>query len=220
MSNLTINLTPQLYSYLQSTSLREPEILKQLREETAALPQGRMQISPEQGQFMRLLVEILNARKTVEIGVFTGYSALCTALSLPPEGKLIACDVNKEWTDIAQRYWQKAGIAQKIKLKLKPALDTLAELIHQGEANSFDFIFIDADKQNYKNYYEFALQLLRPGGLVAVDNVLWSGKVADPTIQDASTISIREFNGHLLQDPRITLSLLPLGDGLSLARKR
>ncbi len=220
MSDTTLNLTPRLYSYLQSVSLREPEVLRKLREETHQLTVGQMQISPEQGQFLGFLIEILNARKTLEIGVFTGYSALSVALSLPDDGRIIACDINEEWTNIAKRYWQLAGVENKIDLRLGLAVDTQAELLKKGEGNSFDFIFIDADKQNYKNYYEGAIELLRPGGVVAIDNVLWKGKVADPEIQDPSTVMIRELNSQLLKDSRISLSLLPIGDGLTLARKK
>ncbi len=220
MSDVTINLTSQLYAYLQANSLREPEILKKLRDRTHELSYGQMQISPEQGQFMRLLVEILAARKTLDIGVFTGYSALSVALALPENGKVIACDVNVEWTDIAKRFWEEAGVGHKIELKLAPALETLEHLLGAGEAGSFDFVFIDADKMNYPHYYEKSLALLRSGGLLAIDNVLWSGKVADPAVQDGSTVVLRELNKRLLGDERITLSMLPLGDGLTLARKR
>lgn len=220
MSTQTLSLNDRLYQYLLSVSSREPEILAQLRQETAGLPLARMQISPEQGQFMALLVQLIAARKTLEIGVFTGYSALWVALALPPDGRMVACDLNPEWTAIAQRYWQAAGVAEKIDLKLAPALNTLEQLLANGEANSFDFAFIDADKENYAQYYEQALQLVRPGGLIAVDNVLWSGRVVNPETQDRDTLAIREFNQKLYQDPRIQLSLLPIGDGLTLALKR
>jgi predicted O-methyltransferase YrrM len=220
MSDTTLNLTPPLYSYLQEFSLREPAVLKKLREENQKSPNGHMQISPEQGQFLRLLMEILNARKTLDIGVFTGYSALSVALALPKDGRVIGCDVNKQCTDIAKRYWEEAGVADIIDLRLGPALNTLAELIKHGEADSFDFIFIDADKTNYINYYEAALVLARSGGIIAIDNVLWGGKVADPTIQDSSTQTIRELNAFLVRDERISLSLLPIGDGLTLTRKK
>jgi caffeoyl-CoA O-methyltransferase len=179
-----------------------------------------MQIAPEQGQFMALLIQLLGATKTLELGVFTGYSSLCVALALPPNGKIVACDVSKEFTNVARRYWQKAGVADKIDLRLAPALETLDWLLADGQAETFDFAFIDADKQNYTGYYERSLQLVRPGGLIAVDNVLWSGRVADPSVQDNSTIAIRTFNEKLLQDQRITLSLVPIADGLTLALKR
>jgi predicted O-methyltransferase YrrM len=219
MAKQTIGLEQSLYDYLLSVSLREPEILTQLRQETAQLPMAIMQISPEQGQFMALLVKLLGAKKTLDIGVFTGYSSLSVALSLPADGKIIACDVSEEYTNIARRYWEKAGVADKIDLHIAPALETLDRLLADGEDSTFDFAFIDADKGNYENYYERSLQLIRPGGLIAVDNVLWSGKVADPEIQDNQTKKIRAFNQKLHQDSRITLSLVPIADGLTLARK-
>lgn len=179
-----------------------------------------MQISPEQGQFMGLLIELMGATKTLEIGVFTGYSVLSVALALPANGKVVACDINVEWTKIAQKYWKLAGMSDKIDLRLAPALETLDALLENGEGETFDFAFIDADKANYMHYYKKSLELVRPGGLIAIDNTLWSGKVADPSIQDRDTNIIRELNAKLLADERITLSLLPIGDGLSLARKR
>lgn len=220
MAYKTSGLEKSIYEYLQSVSLREPEILAQLRQETAQHPRSRMQITPEQGQFMALLVQLMGAKKTLDIGVFTGYSSLVVALALPPEGKVVACDLSEEYTAIARRYWQQAGVADKIELHIAPALDTLDKLIAQGEAGTFDFAFIDADKNNYDNYYERSLQLLRPGGLIAIDNVFQSGRVADPQEQDKITNSIRAFNQKLHQDPRITLSLVPIADGLSLALKR
>ncbi len=200
--------------------MREPDVLRELREETARLPRAGMQISPEQGQFMRLLVELLGARRCLEIGVFTGYSALCVALAMPPDGRLIACDVSEEWTAIARRYWARAGVSDRIDLQLRPALDTLDELIAAGRAGQFDFAFIDADKGNYAAYYERALTLLRPGGLVAIDNALWSGRVADPGENDADTAAIRALVGKMRDDARVTCSLVPIGDGLMLGRKR
>ncbi len=220
MTNKTLGLDERLYDYLLSVSLREPEILRQLREETANHPMGRMQIAPEQGQFMALIVQLMGAKKVLEIGVFTGYSSLVVALALPPDGKIIACDISVEDTNIARRYWEKAGVTDKIELRLAPALQTLDELIAAGEINSFDFVFIDADKKNYPEYYERALQLLRSGGLIAIDNVLWGGKVADPQIQDSQTQAIRAFNEKLHQDERVTLSLVSIADGLTLALKR
>ncbi len=219
MAKQTIGLEQNLYDYLLSVSVREPEILTQLRQETAQLPMSIMQISPEQGQFMALLVKLIGAKKTLDIGVFTGYSSLVVALALPADGKIIACDVSEEYTSIAKRYWEKAGIADKVDLHIAPALETLDNLLAAGEAESFDFAFIDADKGNYENYYERSLQLIRPGGLIAIDNVLWSGKVADPEIQDNQTKKIRAFNQKLYQDSRITLSLVPIADGLTLAQK-
>lgn len=220
MSNKFISLDQRLYDYLLSVSLRETQVLRRLREETAQLPMAGMQIAPEQGQFMALLVQLIGATKALEIGVFTGYSSLSVALALPPEGKLIACDVSEEYTAIARRYWQAAGVDGKIDLRLSPALETLEQLLVTGQAGTFDFIFIDADKENYLNYYERSLQLLRPGGLMAIDNVLWSGAVADPLVQDSSTEMIRNLNSKLHQDERVTYSMIPLADGLSLAVKR
>ncbi|MGA1409096.1 MAG: class I SAM-dependent methyltransferase [Prochlorotrichaceae cyanobacterium] len=216
----TLSLTPDLYQYLHRISLREPVILQQLRQETASHPMGQMQIAPEQGQFMAFLVKLIEAKKILEIGVFTGYSSLSMALALPPEGTLIACDRDPEATAIAQRYWQAAGVDSRIQLHLAPALETLQTLLDQGEAASFDLVFIDADKRNYDRYYELSLQLLRPGGLILIDNVLWGGKVADPQISDPRTEAIRAFNAQLFQDDRIDLSVLPIADGLTLARKR
>lgn len=216
----TIGIEQPLYDYLLSVSLREPEVLQQLRAETALLPLGVMQIAPEQGQFMALLVKLMGAKKTLEVGVFTGYSSLCVALSLPNDGKLIACDVSDEYTTVARRYWEKAGIANKIDLRIAPASETLDELLAAGEAETFDFAFIDADKSNYYNYYERALQLVRVGGLIAIDNVLWSGAVADREIQDNRTNKIREFNQKLHHDDRVTISLVPIADGLTLALKK
>jgi predicted O-methyltransferase YrrM len=219
MSDKTF-LDPTLYHYLLSNSLREPEILQQLRQETAAHPMSQMQIAPEQGQFMALLIQLMGVKKALEVGVFTGYSSLCVAIALPEDGRMVACDISEEYTTIAQRYWQQAGVANKIDLRIAPALETLDRLIAAGEANTFDFAFIDADKSNYIHYYERSLQLVRPGGLIAIDNVLWSGQVADPTVQDTRTTQIRAFNQALHQDQRISLSLLPLADGLTLALKR
>ena len=220
MSKKTLGLDNQLYDYLLSVSVREPDILRQLREETARHPMSQMQIAPEQGQFMALLVQLIGATKTLEVGVFTGYSSLCVALALPPNGKIVACDVSEEYTAIARRYWKSAGVADKIDLRIAPALDTLDELLVAGQAGTFDFAFIDADKRNYEGYYERSLQLVRPGGLIAIDNVLWSGRVADSQVQDNQTNSIRIFNEKLYEDERVTLSLVPIADGLTLALKR
>lgn len=220
MSTETLNLTPRLYAYLHKWSLHEPVVLKQLRQETAQLKDSQMQISPEQGQFMTLLVKMLDASKTLDIGVFTGYSSLAVALALPANGRVVACDVNAEWTTIAQRYWHMAGVADKIDLHLAPAADTLQKLIEGGEGDSFDFAFIDADKQNYSVYYELSLELLRSGGVVAIDNVLWGGRVADPREKDTSTLAIREINELIYHDRRVEMSMLPIGDGLTLARKK
>lgn len=220
MTFQTLGLEPHLYEYLLSVSLQEPKILSQLRQETAQSPMGRMQIAPEQGQFMALLVQLMGAKKTLEVGVFTGYSTLVVALVLPPQGKVVACEVNQEYAAIACRWWQQAGVADKIDLHVAPAQETLAQLLRDGQTATFDFAFIDADKSNYDSYYEQALQLVRPGGLIAIDNVLWSGRVADPQVQDNRTKKIRALNQKLHQDRRISLSLVPIGDGLTLAWKR
>lgn len=220
MSKQSLGLDDRLYNYILSASLREPEILRQLRLETNNHPSARMQISPEQGQFMALLVQLLGAKKTLEVGVFTGYSSLSVALALPPDGKIVACDVSEEYTAIARRYWQKAGVADKIDLYIAPALETLDRLLAEKQAGTFDFAFIDADKINNEEYYERSLQLVRPGGLIAIDNVLWGGKIADPQVQDNSTLAVRALNQKLHHDERVTLSLIPIGDGLTLALKR
>ncbi len=220
MSNTTLNLNDQLYEYLLSVSLRESEVLQALREETANLPEHNMQISPEQGQFMRLLVQLIGATKGIEVGVFTGYSALSMAMGLPEDGQLIALDISEEWTDVGRRYWEMAGVAHKIDLRIAPALESLQNLVAEGKEGAFDFAFIDADKENYHNYYEYCLQLLRPNGLIAIDNVLWSGRVADPDNSEAETLAIRALNEKLHNDDRIDLSLLPLSDGVTLIRKK
>ena len=220
MSNQTIGLDDRLYSYLLSATLREADVLAELRKETAEHSQARMQISPEQGQFMVLLVQLIGAKKTLEIGVFTGYSALAVAMALPADGQIVACDVSEEFTAIARPYWQKANVASKIDLRIAPALDTLEALIASGESDTFDFAFIDADKSNYDSYYEKSLQLIRPGGLIAVDNTLWYGRVADPAVQDNRTQQIRALNEKVRDDERVTMSLVPIGDGLLLAVKR
>jgi len=220
MASQTLGLEKHLYDYLQSVSLREAEILTQLRQETAQHPMGRMQIAPEQGQFMALLVQLMRAKKTIDVGVFTGYSSLVVALALPTDDKVVACEVSEEYAALARRWWQQAGVADKIELHIVPVRETLNQLLAAGEAGTFDFVFIDADKSNYESYYEQALHLVRPGGLIAIDNVLWSGRVADFQVQDNRTNKIRALNQKLHQDLRITLSLVPIGDGLTLALKR
>lgn len=220
MATKTLNVTDQLYQYIQSVSVREPEIFAELRRETAKLPMGHMQISPEQGQFMALLVELIEAKKTLEIGVFTGYSAMAVANVLPEGGHVVACDISKEWTDIAQQYWTKAGVREKIDLRLGPALETLNQLLENGEAESFDFAFIDADKKSYDAYYERILQLLRPGGLMLLDNVLQEGRVADASVNDDITEAIRQLNKKIFADQRVSISLVPMSDGITLVRKR
>ena len=220
MSNKTVGLHSYLYDYLLSVSLRESGVLSQLRQKTAQHPYGYMQIAPDQGQFMALLVKLMGAKKILEIGTFTGYSALWMALALPPDGTLITCDIREEARALALPHWQAAGVADKIDLRIDPALDTLESLLTTGQANTFDFAFIDADKTNYPHYYKKCLKLLRPGGLIAIDNVLWSGAVADPEKTDPETVALRELNQTLHQDPRIELSILPIADGLTLALKQ
>jgi predicted O-methyltransferase YrrM len=219
MSNKTFTLSDDLYAYLFEHSVREPDILRRLREETARDSMARMQIAPEQGQLMQLLVRLMGARRYLEVGVFTGYSSLAVALALPADGRIVACDVSDTWTAVARRYWAEAGVAEKIDLQLAPALQTLDHLIAGGAAGSFDFAFIDADKTSYRAYYERALTLIRVGGLIAVDNTLWEGRVADPMARDADTRAIRDFNRHLRDDRQVHLCLVPIGDGLSLALK-
>ena len=220
MTRRTNHLPDPLYRYLLEVSLREPPVLRRLREETGRLPQSNMQIGPEQGQLLSLLVELMGARTALEVGTFTGYSALWVALALPDDGRLVACDVSEEWTSMAQRYWVEAGVDHKIDLRLGPAGETLDALLDAGLSGTFDFAFIDADKEGYDGYFEGALGLVRTGGLIAIDNVLWEGKVADPAVTDADTGSIRALNRKLSGDPRVSLSLVPVGDGLTLARKR
>ena len=215
----TLGLEPHLYDYLLSVSLREPEILTQLRQETARHPLFKMQIAPEQGQFIALLLQLIRAKKTLDIGVFMGYSSLVMALTLPIDGTVVACEINEEYAAIARHWWQQAGVLDKVELHVAPAKETLRHLIKTGASETFDFVLIDADKSNYEHYYEQALQLTRPGGLIALDNVLWSGRVAEPQIQDNRTKKLRALNQKLNQDRRITLSLVPIGDGLTLARK-
>ncbi|MEO1396051.1 MAG: class I SAM-dependent methyltransferase [Cyanobacteria bacterium J06634_5] len=222
---LTLSTTPEatqttLYDYLLSVSLREPEVFHQLRQETAEHPDWDMQIAPDQGQFMALLLQLIGARNVLEIGTFTGYSTLWLASALPDDGTVITCDVDEEATDIARRYWKKAGMDTKIDLRLAPATETLDQLLADGQARTFDFIFIDADKANYDHYYEKALQLLRDGGLVAVDNTLWFGRVIDPESQDEATVAIRSLNQKIHRDQRVDVSMVAIADGLTLAIKR
>jgi predicted O-methyltransferase YrrM len=219
MTNRTIRLDPPLYDYLLSVSLRETSLLARLREETAAMAESKMQIAPEQGQLMGLLVRLVGARRVVEVGTFTGYSAICLASALPPDGELICCDLSEEWTDIARRYWRDAGVDDRIDLRIGPALETLDGLV-RARAGELDMVFLDADKEHYPDYYELALRLLRSGGLLIIDNTLWDGTLIDPQDQRASTQAIRALNAKLVGDERIDLSLVPIGDGLTLARKR
>jgi predicted O-methyltransferase YrrM len=215
-----INLTDDLLAYLHKVSLREAEPLRRLREETARMPMAGMQISPDQGQFMALLVRLIGARNCLEIGTFTGYSSLAVALALPADGRVVCCDVSEEYTEVARRAWASAGIADKITLHIAPARATLDKLRAAGRRGSFDFAFIDADKANYDAYYEASLELVRPGGLIAIDNVLWSGAVANSKRQDADTKALRALNLKLRDDERVDVSMLPIGDGLTLARIR
>jgi caffeoyl-CoA O-methyltransferase len=215
-----LQLPKEIYDYLLSVSLREPPLLRRLREETAAHPMARFQIQPEQGQFMAFLVQATGARRTLEVGVFTGYSSLAVALALPPEGRMVACDVSEEYTSIARRYWNAAGVDHKIDLRVKPAMGTLKELLAEGQQGTFDFVFIDADKTGYEGYYECSLELLRRGGIIMVDNVLWSGRVLDGDDQTPDTVALRAFNRKVHADSRVSISMLPVGDGVTLALKR
>ena len=220
MSTRTIGISDQLYDYLLSVSVPPDSLWERLRDETNEVVGYNMQVSPEQGQFMSVLIGMLGVKNALEIGTFTGYSALCVARGLPADGRLIACDVSEEWTSIARRYWKEAGVADKIDLRIGPALDTLDALIGEGSSESFDFAFIDADKENYVGYYERCLKLLRPGGVVGVDNTLWGGSVADPDNQSDETIAIRALNQLVFDDSRVESCVLPIGDGLSIAHKR
>jgi len=220
MANQTISLTDELHAYLLQVGVREPDLLRALRAETAELPAAIMQIAPEQGQFMALLMRLIGARRTLEVGTFTGYSALAVALAMPDDSHTVCCDVSAEWAAVARRYWQRAGVADKIELHLKPAIETLDGLIADGETGTFDFAFIDADKANYDVYYERCLALLRVGGLIGIDNVLWSGAVTDAARQDDNTRAIRAINAKVHGDERVDVCMVPVGDGLTLARKR
>jgi len=219
MSNRTLPIDDRLYDYICDVSINESELLRQLREETATLDYSVMQISPEQGQFMSLLIKLTSAKRALEIGTFTGYSSICVANAMPADGKLICCDISPQWTDIAEKYWELAGLENKIDLFTQPADITMQMLIDDGAEGTFDFIFIDADKQNYIKYYEMALQLLRKGGMIAVDNTLWSGAVADPENIEPGTRAIRRFNEMVKKDDRISSSLVTIGDGLTLILK-
>ncbi len=220
MSSRTLNLDDRLHEYLQRISLREPEVLARLRAETLRLPMAVMQISPEQGQFMALLVQLLGARRCLEVGTFTGYSALVCALVLPRDGELVALDISEEWTAIGQRYWAEAGVGDRVRLQLGPAGASLRQLRRDGRDGTFDFMFIDADKTGYSDYVEQGFHLVRAGGLIAIDNVLWSGRVADSSVTDADTVALRNLNEELHRDTRFDLSMVPIGDGLTLLRKR
>ncbi len=214
-----LGLNETLYDYILANSLREPSALAQLREETAQHKQARMQISPEQGQFMSSLLQLMGAKRVLEVGVFTGYSSLSMALALPQDGYLVACDISEEYTAIARRHWERAGVAHKIDLRIAPATETLETLIQSGQSETFDFAFIDADKGNYGNYYDLSFKLVRPGGLIVIDNVLWSGRVADAQSSDKIVQTMRNSNEKVASDDRVQVSILPIGDGLTLARK-
>ncbi len=220
MTAKQILVNAALQDYIEQVGVRETELQRQLRAETARLPEAGMQISVGQGAFLSMLVQLLAARRCLEIGVFTGYSSLSVALALPAQAQLICLDIHKNWTDIARRYWQEAGVADRIELRLAPALESLTALKNEYGAGSFDFVFLDADKENYENYYEAALALLRAGGVIAIDNTLWSGKVANADEADPETRAIRSLNAKLHADRRVDLVLLPLADGLTLVRKR
>lgn len=220
MSSKTLNLDESVYAYLLNNIHPETSALRKLRETTReTLPMYGMQISPEQGAFMALLCRVMNVRLALEVGTFTGYSTLAVAQVLPEGGKLVACDVSKEWTDIGREYWTRAGVADKIDLRLAPATDTLSQILDENGAGTFDFAFIDADKGNYDDYYELCLQLIRVGGMIAIDNVLWGGRTSDPAVTDNATVALRNLNSKVRQDDRVFATMLPIGDGLSLAQK-
>ena len=219
MSRSTLALTDELREYIMDISLREHPLLKALRKETALLPDAKMQISPDQGQFMATILHLIQARSVLEIGTFTGYSSLVMVLALPPDGHLVACDVSESYTNIARRYWDEAGVADRIALHLAPASDTLSALLENGQGDTFDAAFIDADKESYDLYFERSLELIRPGGVIMIDNVLRGGDAANPATESAATQSIQALNRKLHRDPRIHLTLVPIGDGLTLAQK-
>lgn len=220
MAKPTLALTPSLYNYLLQVSLRENPTQAALRHRTEPLEAAGMQIARDQAQFMSMLVKLSHTRRALEIGVFTGYSALAIALALPDEGELVACDMNREWTDIAQHFWREAGLRHKIDLRIAPALETLDALLSDGQQGQFDFAFIDADKTNYRNYYERCLKLVRIGGLIVIDNVLWNGQVIDERDHSHDTQAIRELNEFIRTDTRVDISMLAVGDGLTLALRR
>ncbi len=220
MSVKTHGLSDELHAYVLQVGVRETPILARLREETARLPEQDMQIAPEQGAFMALLVELIGARRCLELGTFTGYSSLAVALALPPDGRIVCCDVSTEWTDVARRYWAEAGVEDRVELRLAPGMETLDELLADGQADTFDFAFLDADKRNYPAYYERIVRLLRPGGLLCVDNVFWGGDVVRPEVDDEDVRAVRALNERVARDDRVTISIVPIADGLTLARKR
>jgi caffeoyl-CoA O-methyltransferase len=220
MTNKTIGMSDELAAYVVAVGTREPGVLARLREETAALPEHRMQIAPEQGAFLALLVELTGARRCLEIGTFTGYSSTAVAMALPEDGRIVCCDVSEAWTSMARRYWDEAGVARKIDLRIAPATETLDGLLADGAESTYDFAFVDADKSGYDAYYERLLRLVRPGGLIALDNTLWSGRVLDQDAEDEDTRALQALNRKLAGDDRISLCLLPVADGVTLARRR
>jgi len=220
MASRNAFLPEHIQQYIDATTLRDEPVLRDLREETAKLPQAGMQTGADQVQFLQLLVRLIGARRCIEVGVFTGYSALGVALALPEAGRIVACDVSEDYTAIARRYWERAGVAGKIDLYLAPATQTLDELIRAGEEEHFDFAYIDADKPGYDAYYERCLRLLRPNGIITIDNVLWSGDVANAGTTDESTLALRALNEKIGRDTRVDATLLPIGDGLMVVRKR
>ena len=220
MSNKTIGISDELAAYVVEVGTREPDVLARLREETAALPQRSMQIAPEEGAFLAMLAELTGARRCIEIGTFTGYSSIAVALALPEGGSLVCCDISEEWTSLARRYWDEAGVASKIDLRIAPAAETLEQLLAEGGEGAYDFAFVDADKTGYDGYYERLLRLVRPGGLIAFDNTLWGGEVLNQDAEDEDTRAIQAINTKLHADERITLCLLPVADGVTLARRR
>ncbi|PYG86587.1 putative O-methyltransferase YrrM [Ruminiclostridium sufflavum DSM 19573] len=217
MGKKSLNLTDELYDYMLEKSLREPDILRNLREETGRMLMSAMQSPPEESQFIALLLKLTGAKRILELGTFTGYTTLWMAMVIPSDGKIITCDVDNKWTSIGSRYWEEAGVSHKIDLRIAPALNTIDKLLESGYENIFDFIFIDADKDNYVNYYERALKLVRPGGIIGVDNVFWSGSVIDSKNQGSDVRNIRQLNKSIYEDQRVTISMVPIGDGLTLA---
>ena len=220
MSSGSIGLSEALNAYLVQVGVREPDVLRRLRDETGSMPQAQMQIAAEEGALLALLVRLLGARHVLEIGTFTGYSSTAMALALPPEGRIVCCDISREYTDVARRVWSEAGVADRVDLHLGPAVETLDTLLADGAAGTFDLAFIDADKGNYGGYYDRTLRLVRSGGLIAIDNVLWSGRVADPAVNDEDTLAIRALNAAIAADERVDLVMVPIADGVTLARVR
>ncbi|KAL2525408.1 S-adenosyl-L-methionine-dependent methyltransferase superfamily protein [Abeliophyllum distichum] len=218
-SKQVISVTPRLYDYLLA-NVREPQVLRELREETATMRGSQMQVSPDQAQLLAMLVQILGAERCIEVGVYTGYSSLAIALVLPEGGRLVACERDARSLEVAKRYYDRAGVSHKVDVKHGLAADTLKSMIHNGESSSYDFAFVDAEKRMYSDYFELLLQLVRVGGIIVIDNVLWHGKVADPLVNDLKTVSIRDFNKKLMDDERVSISMVPIGDGMTICQKR